>query len=97
MPFTYMLRCSDGSYYVGMTLKDTLDERLIEHQSGTFDGYTSARRPVEMVWAEQFDRIIDAIAAERRIKGWRRAKKEALIARDWPRLELLAKRPSRRP
>ncbi len=96
MPFVYMLRCSDGSYDVGMTRKDWLEERVSEHQSGTFDGYTAARRPVELVWAEQFDRIVDAIALERQIKGWSRAKKRALIARDWDRLVQLAKRPGKR-
>ena len=96
MAFVYMLRCRDGSYYVGMTRKDWLEERVSEHQSGTFDGYTAARRPVELVWAEQFDRIIDAIAVERQIKGWSRAKKQALILRDWDRLVLLARRPGKR-
>ena len=92
MAFVYMLRCRDGSYYVGLTRRDELDERIGEHQSGTYDGYTSARRPVELVWAEQFERIVDAIACERQIKGWGRAKKEALIARDWDGLILLARR-----
>jgi putative endonuclease len=50
------------------------------------------RRPVELVWAVQFDRILDAIAVERQIKGWSRAKKQALILRVWDRLVLLAKR-----
>src|SRR5262245_23965836 len=92
MPFVYMLRCSDGSYYTGMTKKEWLEERIGEHDAGTFDGYTAARRPLQLVWAEQFERITDAIAIERQIKGWSRAKKEALIERDWNRLILLSKR-----
>jgi len=92
MAFVYMLRCRGRSYYVGLTRRDDLDERIGEHQSGAYGGYTSARRPVELVWAEQFDRIVDAIACERRIKGWRRAKKEALIVRDWDRLMRLSRR-----
>ena len=92
MPFVYMLRCSDGSYYVGLTRRDWLEERIGEHVAGTFDGYTAGRRPVELVWAEQFERIIDAIAMERQLKGWGRAKKEALIARDWEQLIALARR-----
>jgi putative endonuclease len=67
-----------------------------EHQSGALGGYTSSRLPVELVYAEQFQFITDAIAAERRIKGWSRAKKQALIDSDWDRLKLLAKRPGAR-
>jgi putative endonuclease len=61
-----------------------------------YEGYTSKRRPVVLVYHEHFERITDAIAAERRIKGWSRAKKEALIAGDWPAMQWLAKRPSAR-
>ena len=77
--FVYILRCADGSYYVGSARGATLDKRVGEHQGGEIDGYTSTRRPVTLVFSEQFDRITDAIAAERRIKGWSRVKKEALI------------------
>ncbi|WP_041929045.1 GIY-YIG nuclease family protein [Methylorubrum extorquens] len=94
--FVYMLRCADGSYYVGSARGDSLDGRLAEHQAGTHAGYTYRRRPVTLVYAEWFDRITDAIAMERRIKGWSRAKKEALIAEDWDRVQFLAKRPSAR-
>ena len=59
-------------------------------------GYTSTRRPVTLVFAEQFGRITDAIEAERRIKGWSRAKKEAPIQGEWPLLQWLAKRPGGR-
>jgi putative endonuclease len=76
--WTYMLRCADGSYYVGCTTD--LDGRMGHHVAGTLGGYTSTRRPVEMVWAEEFQTIHDAIDAERRVKGWTRAKKE-----DWRR------------
>jgi len=92
--FVYILRCSDGSYYVGSARGETLDKRMGEHQSGERGGYTASRRPVELAYAEQFQFITDAIAAERRIKGWGRAKKEALIAGNWGRVRFLAKRPS---
>jgi putative endonuclease len=96
----YMLRCADGSYYVG-TARNGLDLRIAEHNSGTFGGYTASRRPVSLVFSEHFERIADAIAAERKLKGWSRAKKQALIAGDWSRIAGLAKRrgphPSRRP
>ncbi|HEY1979613.1 MAG TPA: GIY-YIG nuclease family protein [Xanthobacteraceae bacterium] len=88
----YMLRCADGSYYVGSATGDDLWKRMAEHETGAYRGYTYSRRPVELVWAEQFDRITDAIAVERKIKGWTRAKKEALIKSDWDKLILLAKR-----
>ncbi|MER2196519.1 MULTISPECIES: GIY-YIG nuclease family protein [Methylobacterium] len=92
--FVYMLRCSDGSYYVGSARGASLDKRLSEHEAGTYPGYTSRRRPVTLVYAEQFERIADAVAAERRIKGWSRAKKEALIRGDWDDLRMLARRPA---
>jgi putative endonuclease len=94
--FVYMLRCRDRTYYVGSATGDDLGPRIAQHQAGAFPGYTSVRRPVEMVWSEYFERMTDAIAAERQIKGWSRAKKEALIAGDWSALRLLAKRPSAR-
>ena len=88
--YTYMLRCSDGKYYVGHT--DDLDSRVAQHQSGTVPGYTQNRRPVELVWADRFPDRDSAFAAERQIKGWTRAKKEALIAGDWEAVKGLAKK-----
>ena len=87
----YILRCSDGSYYVGTT-RANVERRLSEHNEGVHDGYTKARRPVTLVFSEYFDEIRDAIAMERRVKGWSRAKKEALIAREYGRLPGLATR-----
>jgi putative endonuclease len=90
--FAYMLRCADGSYYVGSARGDDLEPRVAEHQAGVRRGYTYTRRPVHLVWSERFDRITDAITVERKIEGWSRAKKEALIKGDWAELKLLAKR-----
>jgi putative endonuclease len=90
----YMLRCSDDSYYIGTT-RGGLQKRVAEHETGSFDGYTAYRRPVSLVFQQAFERIEDAIAAERQINGWRRAKKEALIRRDYPALPLLASRATR--
>jgi putative endonuclease len=87
----YILRCVDGSYYVGTT-RQRLEERIAEHQSGAFDGYTARRRPVSLVFHEPFARIEDAVSAERQIKGWRREKKEALIRGDYAALPPLARR-----
>ena len=80
-PFvTYMLHCGDGSYYVGHT--DDLDLKLSQHQAGTLDEYTTKRQPVALVWSTPFADQAAAFAAERRLKGWSRAKREALIAGD---------------
>jgi putative endonuclease len=97
--YLYMLRCADGSYYIGTTRND-LEARVAQHNAGLFGGYTAKRRPVDLVFSQQFESIADAIAAERQIKGWTRAKKEALIHNDWSRISALARRgrphPSRR-
>jgi putative endonuclease len=92
--YLYILRCADGSYYVGTTRK-SLEQRLDEHNAGIRGGYTAPRRPVTMVFAQHFDTITDAVAAERQVKGWSRAKKEAMINGEWNRLPDLAKRRSR--
>ena len=55
------------------------------------------RRPVELVWSEYFERITDAIAVERQIKGWGKAKKEALVGGDWSSIRSLAKRRAGKP
>jgi putative endonuclease len=89
--FVYILRCSDGSYYVGTT-RDRLEKRMAEHNAGTFGGYTAKRRPVVLAFQQEFANITDAIALERRLKGWSRAKKEALMRGDFEMLKRLARR-----
>jgi tRNA/rRNA methyltransferase len=88
--FTYMLRCSDGSYYVGHA--EDLEARISAHNSGKIAGYTQNRRPLLLVWSQDFSTREEALAAERQIKGWSRAKKEALIAGDWTAIQQLASR-----
>lgn len=88
--WTYILRCADGSYYVGCTTQ--LEDRLAKHNAGTFGGYTSTRLPVDPVWCAEFQSIHDAIDMERKLKRWSRAKKEAFIAGDWRRLMALSSR-----
>lgn len=85
----YLLRCADGSYYCGHS--DDLPRRIGEHQSGFFTGHTYKRRPIELVWSDAFPTRDDAKAAEVQIKGWSRAKKEALIAGDWEKVSELAR------
>lgn len=65
--------------------------RIGQHQSGQIPGYTHTRRPVTLVWSQDFPSRLEALEAERQIKGWSRAKKQALIAGDWERLSLLAR------
>jgi predicted GIY-YIG superfamily endonuclease len=86
--WVYLLRCHDGTYYAGHT--DDLERRLGEHQGGVGADYTLRRRPVQLVWSEYLPSRDEAFTFERRIKGWTRAKKEALIARDWERVHELA-------
>ena len=87
----YILKCADGSFYTGRTRSD-LEKRIGEHQSGLLGGYSAKHRPVALAYAQHFDLIADAIAAERQIKGWSRVKKEALIAGDFAGLRAAAKR-----
>ena len=91
--FVYILRCADGSFYCGTTRK-SLEARVDEHNAGALAGYTATRRPVELVWHQAFQRATDAVAMERRIKGWSRRKKIALIEGDWDGLRRAARKRS---
>jgi predicted GIY-YIG superfamily endonuclease len=88
--YIYILKCSDGSYYVGHT--DNLELRLSEHQLGLGGLYTAKRLPVELVYAATFGSRDEAFTAERQIKNWSRKKKEALMKEDWNLLHKLAKK-----
>jgi predicted GIY-YIG superfamily endonuclease len=85
----YIVRCADDSYYVGHT--EDLEKRLAMHQDGTLRGYTAKRRPVTLIYAEVFDSRDEAFHRERQVKGWSRAKKEALANNDWQTLRRLSK------
>ena len=87
--FVYILECSDGSYYTGVT--NNLERRLYEHQSGSHSGYTSVRLPAKLVFSQEFDDPMTAIRREKQIKGWSRVKKEALIKGDFDLLVELSK------
>ncbi|SFZ85891.1 putative endonuclease [Devosia enhydra] len=90
----YILRCADGSYYVGNTRKP-IEQRVAEHNGGLIAGYTQSRPPVELAYSEVTNVLIVAFERERQLKGWSRAKKEALIAgqsEDLPRLASRRKR-----
>ncbi len=85
-----MLHCRGGYFYVGHT--DDFERRIGEHKSGLIPGFTADHQPVELVWSDQFENREDAKAAERKLKGWSRAKKLALIRGDWERISTLAKK-----
>ena len=91
MPYVYIVRCSDNTYYVGSTWN--LDTRLWQHNHSE-DGarYTRRRRPVTLVWNAEFDSMEQAFAFEKMICGWRREKKEALMRGDYDALPALSRR-----
>jgi putative endonuclease len=87
MPYTYILECADGSYYVGSTWLADVEERVRQHNTADLGAiYTRRRRPVVLVWAAWFDRMEDAFAFEKRVQGWSRAKRQALIDGRFDRL-----------
>ena len=90
MGWMYILKCGDGSYYVGSTKH--LEYRLSQHQEGLGSGYTAGRLPVELVYCEQYDRVADAYYREKQVQGWTRRKREALINGSPELLPALAKK-----
>ena len=88
--YVYMLRCSDGSLYVGSTR--VLHSREFQHQLGMGAAYTRRRLPVELVWHEEYERISEAFAREKQVQNWSRAKRLALIAGDYEGLPALAQK-----
>jgi predicted GIY-YIG superfamily endonuclease len=75
--FVYIVECSDGLFYVGST--DDVEIRVTKHNTEHYGGFTSRRRPVKLVFSQEFSSPIEAVTAERQLKGWSRAKKKALI------------------
>jgi len=83
--YVYILKCSDGSFYTGVT--NNLELRLIQHEDGLIKKcYTYNKRPVKLVHFEEINEIYTAIAREKQIKGWSRRKKIALIKEDYDKL-----------
>jgi putative endonuclease len=88
--YVYMLLCADGSFYVGVT--NELEVRIGQHQFGIDPHcYTFSRRPLKLVHSSDFRNVDDAIAWEKQLKGWSRAKKQALVESDWHRISRLAR------
>ncbi|RYY09545.1 MAG: GIY-YIG nuclease family protein, partial [Alphaproteobacteria bacterium] len=92
--WAYIVRCADDSYYTGHT--DNLEARIGQHNHGDVDGYTHERRPVTLFWSQDFPTRLEALEAERQIKGWSRRKKEALARGDWSDLHEAAIPPAER-
>jgi putative endonuclease len=89
--YVYILECSDGTYYTGVT--NDPERRLSEHNSDDFpESYTHSRRPLKMIFCEYFTDPLQAIEWEKRIKGWSHKKKKALIESDWNSLVEFSKR-----
>ena len=92
MVWVYIVRCSDGSLYVGHTMN--LEAREATHNEGRGGKYTARRRPVTIVYSERYDSLEQALAREQQLKRWTRAKKEALISGALCALKTLSKRRS---
>jgi len=87
--FVFILQCSDGLYYTGVT--NDLEVRLQQHNEATNPAcFTYKRRPIVLKYYQRFDYIEHAIEWEKQLKGWCRKKKEALFKENWERIKILA-------
>lgn len=89
--YVYILKCSDETYYTGVS--NDLERRLREHNEGlNTTCYTFKRRPLELKFYEKYSDINLAIAWEKKLKKWSKKKKEALIADNYHLLKDLSKK-----
>jgi len=88
--YTYILTCSDRSFYVGHT--NNVQRRIVEHNAGRGARYTAIRRPVNLSYVEEHSSLSEAVNREKQIKGWTKAKKQALIEGGLDSMHSLAKR-----
>ena len=77
MNYTYIVRCKDNTFYTGWTTN--IEKRIEVHNSGNGAKYTKSRRPVELVYFEEFNTKEEAMRREYEIKQMTRKKKEKLI------------------
>jgi len=85
----YILLCSDGLTYTGIT--DNLSRRINEHQDGKNpNAFTYKRRPVQLIFQQEFNDVLQAISFEKKIKKWSAKKKLALAKGDFDLLQILA-------
>ena len=94
MAWVYIVRCADDSFYVGSTRN--LEYRMMQHSEGRCGSYVERRRPIELVWAQEYERVDEACEVELKIKGWRRDKKLALIEGRYADLPSLSRSGSHR-
>jgi len=87
--YVYILRCADGTFYVGSTR--SVEARVYQHSCGQGAEYTKRRLPVELVYVEEFDRIDDAFGREKQLQGWSHAKRAALVEGKWATLRALSR------
>ena len=88
--YVYILECSDKSFYTGVT--NNLERRLTEHEAGTNrNSYTFGKRPLRLMYYEMFSSPKQAIQFEKKIKGWSRIKKQALIDQNWDKIKEYSK------
>ena len=90
--WAYLLHCNGGYFYAGHT--DDLERRMGQHETRCVPGFVPDHWPAKLVWSQEFSSRIEALETERRIKGWSKAKKLALIRGDWDSLSRLAKKKS---
>jgi putative endonuclease len=87
--YVYILRCFDGTFYVGVT--NDIDRRFAEHQDGLDTHcYTYMRRPLRIEHVSEFQWVEEAIAFEKRLKGWSHRKKRAFLEKKWEDLKRYA-------
>ena len=88
--YVYIIKCSDNTYYTGMT--NNINRRWQEHCYGqeNKNAYTYKRKPLELVFYETFNDVEQAFKYERKLKKWSKAKKEALIQKNWDKLKTLS-------
>jgi putative endonuclease len=87
--YVYLLQCSDDSIYTGMT--NSMDRRLEEHRIGLNpDCYTFRKRPLKLIFHQEFIQFNQAEYYEKKIKKWSRSKKLALANEDFELLKDLS-------
>ena len=79
MYYTYIVASRSHNLYVGIT--SGIEVRVVQHKEGRVEGYSKKYNCNRLVWYERHPFVEDAIAREKQLKGWSRAKKIALIER----------------
>lgn len=80
MYYLYLILCADKSIYTGVT--NNLARRFIEHQTKSGGWHTKLHKATKFLYTEKYHTREEALEREKQLKGWTRAKKEALIAED---------------